>query len=136
MEAQVRGNRRNEDAMSHQHESDAISESDLDALMEQQTRAEVQALISEGRSFIPVLADWGRRARPLLDHPFPEAVHEDQELNAVVMRATGLAELNDMMFLIGLVGADPDSAPSDAVVNRLLDQYADLVGLQRTDCGQ
>jgi len=103
-------------------------EIDVDALMPRDKRAEVRALIDEGRALLPTLADWGRRARPLLDQPFPEAVFEDPATNVAVMSATGLAELNDVMFLIGLVGGDPDDPPSDAVIHRLFHQYADLIG--------
>jgi hypothetical protein len=106
-------------------------EIDIDALMPADKRAEVRALIDEGRSLLPTIADWGRRARPLLDQPFPEDVFEDEATNAAVMTATGLAELNDVMFLIGLVGRDSDDPPSDAVIRRLFHQYADLVGDQQ-----
>jgi hypothetical protein len=101
---------------------------DVDALMPHDQRVAVRALIDEGRALVPTLADWGRRARPFLDQPFPEAVLEDEETNAAVMSATGLNELNDVMFLIGLVSGDADGAPSDAVVHRLFHQYSDLVG--------
>lgn len=107
-------------------------EIDVDALMARDKRAEVRALIDEGRALLPTLADWGRRARPLLDQPFPESVFEDPATNVAVMSATGLAELNDVMFLIALVGGDPDDPPSDAVVHRLFHQYADLIGEQAT----
>ena len=105
-------------------------EIDVDALMPRNKRAEVRALIDEGRALLPTIADWGRRARPLLDQPFPEAVFEDQATNAAVMTATGLAELNDVMFLIGLVSGDADDPPIATVVHRLFHQYADLVGDQ------
>ena len=114
--------------MEVQVDRNARAELDVDALMPREARAEVRALIDEGRALVPALADWGRRARPLLDQPFPDAVLEDEETNATVMRATGLAELSDVMFLIGLMSGDADGAPSDAVVHRLFHQYSDLVG--------
>jgi hypothetical protein len=114
--------------MDVQVDRNARAELDVDSLMPHEARAEVRALIDEGRALVPALVDWSRRARPLLDQPFPEAVFEDQDTNAAVMSATGLAELNDVLFLIGLVSGDADGAPSDAVVRRLFHQYSDLVG--------
>jgi len=98
-----------------------------DDLMDPATRARVRDLIEEGRRFVPALAEWSRRARPLLDHPLPEDAYEQPVLAAAVREATGLGELNDVMFVIGLVGGDPYSAPSDAVVERLCKEYADLI---------
>ncbi|HEX4493657.1 MAG TPA: hypothetical protein VH914_20810 [Acidimicrobiia bacterium] len=105
-------------------------EIDVDALMPREQRAEVRALIDEGRALLPTIAEWGRRARPLLDQPYPDEVFEDEATNAAVMTATGLAELNDVMFLIALITGDPEAPPSAAVVHRLFHQYADLVGDQ------
>ena len=114
--------------MEVQVDQNARAELDVDTFMPRETRAEVRTLIDEGRALVPALAEWGRRARPLLDQPFPDAVLEDEESHAAVMHATGLAELNDVMFLIGLLSGDADGAPSDAVVHRLFHQYSDLVG--------
>jgi hypothetical protein len=105
-----------------------LRELDADELLDPKTRAASESLIDEGLALLPVLAEWGRRSRQILDHGFPDEVYEDGDLNATVMRATGLAELNDLMLLAGLVIGARDFTPSDTAAQRLREQYGALIG--------
>jgi hypothetical protein len=107
---------------------DTRVEIDAEQWMDASTRATTRALVDEGRTLLPPLASWAQRARPLLEHAFPEEVYEDGMLNRAVMEATGLGELDDLMTLIVMAIGDADSAPSDAVASRLLDRYGDFLG--------
>lgn len=94
----------------------------IDKLMSYDDRQRLKDLIEEGRELLPSLAEWAVRVRDAMaryDQELPEAVWEVEEIQVVL----GLRALNDVMMVIGVVGANPAGTPDFHKLADLREKY-------------
>jgi O6-methylguanine-DNA--protein-cysteine methyltransferase len=95
----------------------------LDAVVTSADRDEIKKLVEEARDkLLPLLAEWGQRTRDVLgtlNTTAPGVLWEVEEIQELI----GLDALNDVMFVIGAMGANPAGTPDFKMLARLREEY-------------
>jgi hypothetical protein len=95
----------------------------VDEIVRSADREEIRKLVEEARErLLPLLGEWGGRAREVLgtlETTAPDILFEVEEIQDCI----GLRALNDIMFVIGAMGANPAGTPSFEKLEKLREEY-------------